>query len=182
VSETISSWRIASSGLTWTANDLSGNGSARHPGRWNSRDRSILYSSSSIALACLETVVHLAGDDPLPFQRQLVRITIPRQYWEQRQIFAVEERSGWDLPPTPETAAAWLASTRAWGDAWLQGLESLIAEVPSVIVPEESNLLLNPRHLSHREMVAEIMRPWVYDARLLPAARGAIPQAGPAWQ
>ena len=54
--------------------------------------------------------------------------------------------------------------------------------MPSVIVPEESNLLLNPRHLAHREMVAEIMRPWVYDARLLPAARGAIPQAGPAWQ
>ena len=182
MSETISSWRIASPGLTWTANDLSGNGSARHPGRWNSQDRPILYSSSSIALACLETVVHLAGDDPLPFQRQLVRITIPRQHWEQRRIFAVEERSDWHLPPTPETAEAWLASTRAWGDAWLQGLESLFAEVPSVIVPEESNLLLNPRHPAHREVVAEIVRPWVYDARLLPAARAAIPQAGPPWQ
>ncbi|MFM9099958.1 MAG: RES family NAD+ phosphorylase, partial [Cyanobium sp.] len=143
MSEAITVWRIASSGLTWTANDLSGNGSARHPGRWNSRDQPILYSSSSIALACLETVVHLAGDDPLPFQRQLVRITIPLQHWEQRRIFAVEERSDWHLPPTPETAEAWLSATRAWGDAWLQGLESLIAEVPSVIVPEESNLLLN---------------------------------------
>ena len=57
--------------------DLSGNGSARHPGRWNSQGRPLVYSSSSIALACLETVVYLAGDDPLPFQRQLVRITIP---------------------------------------------------------------------------------------------------------
>jgi len=182
VSETISSWRIASPGLTWTANDLSGNGSARHPGRWNSRDQPILYSSGSIALACLETVVHLAGDDPLPFQRQLVRITFPRQHWEQRRMFAVEQRSGWDLSPTPETAEAWLSATRAWGDAWLQGLESLIAEVPSVIVPEESNLLLNPRHPAHREVVAEIVRPWVYDARLLPAARAATPQAGPPWR
>ncbi|HBH73634.1 MAG TPA: hypothetical protein DDY43_09370 [Synechococcales bacterium UBA10510] len=58
----MSSWRIASQGRTWSANDLSGNGSALHPGRWNSRDQPIVYSSSSIALACLETVVHLAGD------------------------------------------------------------------------------------------------------------------------
>ena len=61
MSEAISSWRIASPGLSWRANDLSGNGSARHPGRWNSQDRPILYRSSSLALACLETVVHLAG-------------------------------------------------------------------------------------------------------------------------
>jgi RES domain-containing protein len=42
VSETISCWRIASQGRTWLANDLSGNGAARHPGRWNSRDQPIL--------------------------------------------------------------------------------------------------------------------------------------------
>jgi len=114
VSEAISSWRIVSPGLSWRANGLSGNGSSRHPGRWNSQDRPIVYSSSSIALACLETVVHLAGDNPLPFQRQLVRITIPFQHWEQRRIFAAEERSGWDLSPTPESAEAWLATTRAW--------------------------------------------------------------------
>ncbi len=48
-----------------------------------------------------------------------------------------------------------------------------IAEVPSVIVPEETNLLLNPRHPAHGELVAEIVRPWFYDARLLPTARAA---------
>ena len=47
----ISIWRIASEGLTWKANDLSGNGSALNPGRWNSLDRPIVYSFSSIALA-----------------------------------------------------------------------------------------------------------------------------------
>jgi RES domain-containing protein len=182
VSEATISWRIASPGLTRTANDLSGNGAARHPGRWNSHSRPIVYSSSSIALACLETVVHLAGDDPLPFQRQLVRITLPGEQWRLRKIFPLEEISGWGLPPTPESAEDWLAATRAWGDAWLLCLESLIAEVPSVIVPEESNLLLNPHHPAHRELVAEIVRPWVYDARLLPTARAGAPQAGPPWQ
>ena len=182
MSEAISSWRIASQGRTWRANDLSGNGSALHPGRWNSRDQPIVYSSSSIALACLETVVHLAGDDPLPFQRQLVRIKIPSHHWRQRKIFVKEELSGWGLPPTPEKAEDWFAVTRAWGDAWLSSGDSLLAEVPSVIVPEETNLLLNPRHPAHGELVADIVRPWVYDARLLPTARVGTPQAGTPWQ
>ena len=182
MSEAISSWRIASQARTWRANDLSGNGSALYPGRWNSRDQPIVYSSSSIALACLETVVHLAGDDPLPFNRQLVRITIPSHHWRKRKIFVKEELSGWGLPPTPENAKDWLAATRAWGDAWLLSGESLLAEVPSVIVPEETNLLLNPRHPAHEELVADIVRPWVYDARLLLTARAGTPQAGPPWQ
>jgi formylglycine-generating enzyme required for sulfatase activity/RES domain-containing protein len=182
VSGEISIWRIASQGLTWKANDLSGNGAARYPGRWNSLDRPLVYSSSSIALACLETVVHLAGDDPLPFPRQLVRITVPSQHWRQRKIFDKEQLSGWDSAPTPGHAEDWLTATRAWGDAWLLGLDSLLAEVPSVIVPEETNLLLNPRHPAHGELKAEIVRPWMYDARLLLKARAGTPQAGPAWQ
>ncbi len=178
----ISVWRIASQGLTWKANDLSGNGAALYPGRWNSLDRPIVYSSSSIALACLETVVHLAGDDPLPFPRQLVRITISSHHWQQRKSFANEEFSGWASAPTPEHAEDWLAATRAWGDAWLLGCESLLAEVPSVIVPEETNLLLNPLHPAHGELKAEIVRPWFYDTRLLPNARTGTSQAGPPWQ
>ena len=49
-------------------------------------------------------MVHLAGDDPLPFPRQLVRITIPSHHWQQRKIFAKQELSGWDSAPTPEHA------------------------------------------------------------------------------
>ena len=103
MSEAITIWRIASQGLTWTADDLSGTGAARNPGRWNSRDRPIVYSSSSIALACLETVVHLAGDDPLPFPRQLVRITIPSHHWRRREVFAAARFPGWDIPPARGT-------------------------------------------------------------------------------
>jgi hypothetical protein len=59
------------------------------------------------------TVVHLAGDDPLQFPRQLVRITIPSHHWQQRKRFANEVLSGWDSAPTPEHAEDWLAATRA---------------------------------------------------------------------
>jgi len=51
-----------------------------------------------------------------------------------------------------------------------------------VIVPEESNLLFNPRHPAHGEVVAKIVRPWEQVARLLPAARADTLQAGPPWQ
>ena len=166
MSEAISIWRIASQGLTWRANDLSGNGSACYPGRWNSLDRPIVYSSSSIALACLETVVHLAGDDPLPFRRQLVRITVPSHHWQQRKMFANEEFSGWASAPTPEHEDEWLATTRDWGDAWLLGLESLLAEVPSVIVPEEFNVLVNSAHPDAVQITARKSRAWHYDSRV----------------
>ena len=42
-----------------------------------------------------------------------------------------------------------------------------------MIVPEETNLLLNPLHPAHGELKAEFVRPWFYDARLLPNARAA---------
>jgi hypothetical protein len=58
-------------------------------------------------------------------------------------------------------------------------LESLLAEVPSVIVPEETNLLLNPLHPAHGELKAEIVRPWVYDARLRPNTRAATARDDP---
>ena len=51
-----------------------------------------------------------------------------------------------------------------------------------MIVPEETNLLLNPRHPDHGELLAEIVRPWYYDTRLLLKARAGTPQAGPPWQ
>ena len=50
-SDVVHAWSIRIQGGRWLANDLSGNGSARYPGRWNSLDRPIVYSFSSIALA-----------------------------------------------------------------------------------------------------------------------------------
>ena len=179
--EVVTSWRIASSGRSWEANDISGNGSARRPGRWNSSERPILYSSSTIALACLETLVHLAGIEVLPFPRKLVRITIPWQHWQQRKICRLEDITALCTPVTPLNPGESVTATRAWGDAWLLGLDSLVAEVPSVIVPEESNLLLNPLHPGHDDVMAEIVRPWAYDARLLPLPPSKNIQTAAPW-
>ncbi len=53
-----------------------------------------------------------------------------------------------------------------WGTAWATGSSTLLAEVPSVIVPEESNILMNPHHPDGALLRAEKVRKWTYDARL----------------
>jgi hypothetical protein len=56
-----------------------------------------------------------------------------------------------------------------WGTSWVVGSSRLLAEVPSVIVPEESNILINPRHPNAAALGARKVRKWEYDARLRPA-------------
>ena len=78
---TVSVWRIATDAPDYTADDLSGEGASRSGGRWNRVGTPVLYASGSIALACLETVVHLRADD-LPLNRYLVQIDIPDAVWK----------------------------------------------------------------------------------------------------
>lgn len=144
-------WRIATQGPSWRADDLSGQGAANDPGRWNSLRLPVIYTSTSIALACLETVVHVTGDQGLPLRRWLVAIDVPAKHWQQRL--------SWDATPAG-------TSSRGWGDRWLLGQGSLIALVPSVIVPEECNALINPAHPGASSLVPTVIRPWTYDSRL----------------
>lgn len=152
-------WRIATQGPSWRADDLSGQGAASDPGRWNSLGLPVIYASTSIALACLETVVHVTGDQGLPLRRWLVAIDVPAEHWQQRRSLEPAQLPGWDASPAGR-------SSRSWGDRWLLGHNSLIALVPSVIVPEEQNALINPAHPSASTLVASVIRPWTYDSRL----------------
>lgn len=144
-------WRIATQGPSWRADDVSGQGAANDPGRWNSMGLPVIYASTSIALACLETVVHVTGNQCLPLRRWLVSIDVPAEHWQQRL--------SWDATPAG-------TSSRGWGDRWLLGQGSLIALVPSVIVPEECNALINPAHPGSSNLLPTVIRPWTYDSRL----------------
>jgi len=153
-------WRIATQGPTWRADDLSGQGAANDPGRWNSQGMPVVYTSTSIALACLETVVHITGDQGLPLRRWLVAIDVPAEHWQQRVSLNAAQLPGWDA-----TSAG--RRSRDWGDRWLLERGSLIALVPSVIVPEERNALINPAHPGASSLVTTVIRPWTYDSRLV---------------
>jgi RES domain-containing protein len=150
-------WRIATDTPDYGSDDLSGKGAEITGGRWNRKGTALLNTSQSIALACLETLVHLG--DPLPLNRYLIQIDVPEAAWNARTRFNAAAHVGWDAEP------AGLVSLD-WGTQWAQSSVALVAEVPSIVVPEESNLLLNPRHPDSGQLVARKIRRWTYDARL----------------
>ena len=157
-------WRIAADTASYASDDLSGKGAENSGGRWNRKGTPLLYTSSSIALACLETIVHLGGMHPLPLNRYLVEMEIPDDAWAARTQFDSKRHVGWDAQP------AGLVSLN-WGTRWARSGVQLVAEVPSIVVPEESNILLNPAHPLAASLVARKLRRWTYDGRL------ALPRA-----
>ena len=152
-------WRIATDTPSYTADDASGEGARITGGRWNRSGTAMLYASESRALACLEVLVHLNSGDDLPLNRYLVAIDVPASVWNQRVQFEPENHVGWDAEP------AGLVSLD-WGTHWANSRQSLLAEVPSVIVPDESNVLINPLHPHMSQINIRKDRRWLFDRRL----------------
>lgn len=148
-------WRIAAETRKHGADDLTGAGAAKHPGRWNDEGQPALYTAPTIALAVLETAAHI-DDRGLPLDRYLVRIEAPDHVWAARDVLDVSR-----LPVTWAAIPAGRASVRA-GAAWLRGLTAAILEVPSVIVPEESIAVINPLHPDAKGIAAKIVRRFDY--------------------
>lgn len=149
-------WRIGADTAAYEADDLSGRGAELYRGRWNEKGTPMVYASTSRALACLETSAHLTAGVPLPLNRYLVEISFPVASWlaAERAPLTV----GWDAIPEGRVSIS-------WGTDWAARCRSLLAIVPSVIVPEEENVLINPRHPDIGLVKAEKIRKWQYDAR-----------------
>jgi len=151
-------WRIATDTPTYTAEDLTGAGAEATGGRWNRRGSRMVYAAASRALACLETIVHLGAGD-LPLNRYLVAIEIQDAVIAAAARFDPLEHIGWDAIPEG------LVSLDA-GEAWLRAGTSAVMIVPSAIVPEEHNYLINPHQLQSSAITARKVRRWTYDLRL----------------
>lgn len=153
-------WRIAADAPDYTADDMSGVGAKISGGRWNRPGTAVLYCGTNIALAVLETLLHFTAGG-LPLNRYLVEIDVPDDVW--RKAYDLRRPAvGWDAIP----AAA--VSLNA-GDSWAKRNVSALMLVPSVIVPEEHNVLINPAHTDARKLAATKVRRWIYDARLIKA-------------
>lgn len=161
MSAPVTLWRIAADTPDYEAHDLSGIGAERAGGRWNRVGTPVVYASTSRSLACLETVVHLAST-PLPLNRYLVRIDVPSSAWKAAAVVTPARLIGWDAEPAG-------AASLDWGARWTASKATLLARVPSVIVPEEFNVLINPAHPEAGLVRATKVRKWLYDARLSPA-------------
>lgn len=154
----ISAWRIGTETPYYTADDLSGTGAKLSGGRWNAKDTAMVYAASNISLSCLETLVHLNAGG-LPLNRYLVRIDIPDAVWKRAETFNTAQHIGWDAEP------AGMVSIQ-YGTRWVAEMRSALLLVPSVIVPEEMNVLINPLHPDSHLLAASKMRKWIYDKRI----------------
>lgn len=156
----VSLWRIATDTPSYVADDLTGTGARMTGGRWNVVGTPMLYTAPTIALAVLETMVHL-GAGALPLNRYLVQLHVPEAVWNRAVTVHFAALVGWDALPAGKVSID-------WGTAWCASQSSAIALVPSVVVPEEFNALVNPRHPDARKITATKVRKWLYDARMKP--------------
>ncbi len=155
----VSLWRVASDTPDWTAEDLEGKGAAAKGARWNHPGERVTYASTSIALAAWETRAHLGRGLALPWNRFLVRIDVPDDIWQSRATLDMSSAVGWDSIPEGSVS-------RRLGSVWLNQGASALCLVPSVIVPEEHNILINPVHAGHGRLVATKVRRFLYDPRV----------------
>ena len=151
---TITAWRIVEARFKGKA--FTGDGARLYGGRWNSRGVAMIYTAGSLALASIEIVVNLPSPKlleafvrvPVSFREEMVESMLPSglpKDWQSRPI-------------SP--------STRIIGDAWIREQRSAVLKVPSTVVPEEFNYLINPAHADFAEI--EIGQAVVYhfDPRL----------------
>jgi RES domain-containing protein len=138
---------------------MSGKGAASKGARWNHAGELVTYAATSISLAAWETRAHFGRGAALPWNRFLVRIDVPDDIWAARQALAPPPPVGWDAIPEGSVS-------RNVGSVWLKGAASALLAVPSVIVNEEDNVLINPAHADSVRIVATKVRRFVYDHRV----------------
>ena len=152
----VSLWRIGADTPRYTAEDRSGAGTKATGGRWNRKSTAVVYSAVTRALAYLETVVHLRTSG-LPLNRYLVEIVVPEKVWAARVDGAPPV--GWDALPPGKVSLD-------FGDAWVTGGSAVLCTVPSVIVPEERCVLINPAHADAAKLAFVKVAKIAYDSRL----------------
>ena len=137
--------------------DLSGRGGQLKSGRWHTQGRPLVYLSSEASLPVLELLVNLdLALDTLPPDYVLMCVDLAPLLRAEKQI-GIEDAT---------TVATDLATARPFGDRWMAEGRTALLRVASHVVPEASNLLLNPLHPAIRHLPAPISRPFTFDPRL----------------
>src|SRR5277367_3033689 len=147
-------WRICRE--IHAAGSFSGEGARLYGGRWNSQGLRVVYTSPTLALAAIETFVHLEPnlrpDDLVSIEAQLLddiateRLdlkSLPRKWYELRD-----------------------ESLRAFGDHWIRAGTTVALHVPSAAIRGEWNVLLNPEHSDFRKLRIGKPKPFEFDLRM----------------
>ena len=150
----VTGWRIVPEEQSATA--FSGEGARLYGGRWNSAGVAMVYASEHQSLAALEVRVHIDTTRKLKkykcfafhFDESLMerfRINLLPKNWREE-------------PPPP--------SLQQLGDNWVRVGKSVVLAVPSVIIPNEHNYLINPKHPSFSKLKIDPPADFAFDQRL----------------
>ena len=147
-------WRICR--RVHAAEAFTGEGARLFGGRWNSQGVRMVYTSPSLALAAIETFVHLEPnlrpDDLVSIEAEIPndivneRIdlkSLPRKWYERRD-----------------------ESLKTFGDRWISTGKTIALHVPSAAIRGEWNVLLNPEHSDFHKLKIEKPKPFDFDLRM----------------
>lgn len=147
-------WRIAKKNR---ALDRSGFGASIKGQRWNSASIPAIYAGLTPEIAALEKLVHTGSI--LPRDLVVVRLDLP----DGADLYDIPHPAdlpkGWDALPGSPAAAA-------YGDAFLLEAKYLGLIVPSAVVPEARNIVINPGHPAMKQVKLETVRDFTFDPRL----------------
>ena len=150
-------WRMARAVDRSTA--FSGAGAFRYGGRWNSPGRYAVYASKYVSTAALEILVHAGSPRAIPKDELAIRVVIPDD-------MAIQHVSVSELPPNWRELNH--PACLALGDAWIESGRFAVLDVPSAVVPEDRNVVVNPKHPDFNRIDAtDAGAPFRWDRRLI---------------
>lgn len=136
------------------AEDLSGSGAKLYGGRWNHIDSACIYTAESRALSVLEYAVNI-NIDFIPRALSLCVFEI-----DESQVYSLNQEGlpgNWRATPAPK-------STKDYGTQFLKSNKPIL-KIPSIIIPEEFNYIINPQVASLSFKLVEI-KDFVFDLRI----------------
>jgi len=143
--------------------DLSGAGPRQYGGRWNHRGTAVIYTAGTRSLVTLEYLVHV----PLSYEPvglSIATLIVPDGA-SVRELRLSELPDDWNRFP----AQSGLADL---GSEWVRGKESLLLRVPSAVVDDEFNLVINPGHPEMADVRIGDVTTYAFDERLLKRLKG----------
>lgn len=135
-----------------------GEGARRYGGRWNKPGTPVVYTSGTLSLAALEYLVHV-DSDILPDELVSIKATVP----DSLKIEVIKTSHlpvDWKDKIIP-------VSLQQLGTDWTSNAKSAVLKVPSVVIEQEWNYVLNPRHPEFSKIIWDAAVQFSFDQRLL---------------
>ncbi|MFD0962954.1 RES family NAD+ phosphorylase [Pseudofulvibacter geojedonensis] len=137
--------------------DLTGIGAKAVGGRWNFKGISVCYTSSTISLSMLECLAHFP---PAFTPKDMAFATIEIPGNSIQEIVVKDLPDNWKKVPSPRVL-------KDIGYQWIKEQEKLLLKVPSIIVPQEYNYIINPFHPDFKKVKLSKVTPFPFDNRVL---------------